>query len=244
VTTSTGLRFTACSGDELVRLGRERAAGYAAAAPFPHAVFDGLFDANELQRVAAEFPALDDPRWITYTGAAEAGKQEASDAAHWGAPVRELLSELSSGPWLGFVEALSGFDSLVADANGGGMHQSGPGARLGVHVDFNRHRELPLERLVNVIVYLNPGWTAGDGGSLELWTATDRVQTIVPLFNRCVVFSSSDRSFHGHPVPVAAGIDSATGETRRRRSIALYYYGRRSEGLPEPHSTVWHPVTT
>jgi 2OG-Fe(II) oxygenase superfamily len=225
--------------DELLRLGRDRATEYAAAAPFPHAVFDGLFDTARLQRVGREFPPLDDPRWKTHPSEFEAGKQEASESQHWGPDVRELISELSSQPWLRFIEGLTGLDDLIADAEGGGMHQSGPGARLDVHVDFNRHSRLELERLVNVIVYLNPGWSAEDGGSLELWSRTERIRTILPLFNRCVIFTASRRSFHGHPAPVAAGIDPATGETRRRRSVAVYYYGRRAEGLPDAHSTIW-----
>ena len=224
---------------DLLRLARERTTEYAAAAPFPHAVFDGLFDPAQLERVADEFPALDDPRWTTYQGAAEGGKQEASDSEDWGPAVRELISELCAPSWVHFVEELTGLDELVPDPHGGGMHQNGPGARLDVHVDFNRHPELPLERLVNVIVYLNPSWTDQDGGTLELWTETERVRSIQPLFNRCVVLSASQRSFHGHPVPVAEGIDPATGETRRRRSIALYYYGRSGEDLPERHTTIW-----
>jgi hypothetical protein len=225
--------------DELLSLGRERATGYAEAAPFPHAVFDGLFDPARLQRVADEFPPPDDSRWNTYGDAAEAGKQDLDDSALWGPEVGGLIAELSTPPWLGFIEALTGHDELVAEPHGGGMHQSGPGARLDVHVDFNRHPELPLERLVNLIVYLNPGWTEEAGSSLELWTETERVRTIAPVFNRCVVFAASERSFHGHPVPVAGGIDAATGESRRRRSIALYYYGRGDGEPPEAHSTVW-----
>lgn len=231
--------WTALADDELLRLGRDRRAEYARAAPFPHAFFDGLFEPAGLDRVAEEFPPLDDPLWKTYGDPSEAGKQEASDPAQWGPGVRQLISELSSQPWLRFIGELTGLAGLVADPEGGGMHQSGPGARLDVHVDFNRHPRLPLERLVNVIVYLNRDWTERDGGSLELWTESDRVRNILPLFNRCVVSSTSERSFHGHPVPVADGVDPATGETRRRRSIALYYYGRRGEGLPEPHSTIW-----
>jgi hypothetical protein len=231
--------LTAPADEELLRLGRDRAADYAAAVPFPHAVFDGLFGPAGLERVAGEFPPVEDPLWKTYGGASEAGKQEASDPAKWGPCVGKLISELSSQPWLGFIEELTGFGDLIADPKGGGMHQSGPGAQLDVHADFNRHPQLPLERLVNLIVYLNPGWTDGDGGSFELWTESERVRSILPLFNRCVVSSTSDRYFHGHPVPVADGVDPATGETRRRRSIALFYYGRTGERLPERHSTIW-----
>jgi hypothetical protein len=209
----------------------ELAEEYARAQPFPHVVLDGLFDAARLERVADEFPAPDDPRWKTYGDAGEAGKQDMQEPERWGPEVSALVDELSAPPWLDFVGAITGCDDLVASPHGGGMHQSGPGASLDVHVDFNRHPDQPLQRLVNLILYLNPGWTEADGSCLELWTETERARSIVPVFNRCVLFEASDRSFHGHPVPVAPG--------RLRRSIALYYYGRTGTELPEEHDTVW-----
>ena len=46
---------------------------------------------------------------------------------------------------------------------------------------------------------------------------------ILPVFNRMVVFTSTDFSFHGHPDPLTCP------EDRSRRSLALYYY---SNGRP------------
>ena len=68
-------------------------------------------------------------------------------------------------------------------------------------------------------MYLNRGWEEQWGGALELWNAdSDRREVRVPpLFNRCVVFTTSDRSFHGHPEPLACP------EGVTRKSMALYY---------------------
>lgn len=228
-------------GEEaLAALARSSSDRYRTAQPFPHIVLDGLFDPAVLTEVADEFPLLSDERWKTYPGEHEAGKQEASESASWGPRVTALLTFLSTEPWLGFVEELTGIAELTADAHGGGMHQSGPGAFLDVHADFNRHRTLDLDRRVNAIVYLNPGWLEEDGGLLELWSEHECMERIVPLFNRCVLFSTSETSFHGHPMPVHDGIDPATGATRRRRSVALYYYSPPIDGRAEAHSTIWH----
>ncbi len=230
----------AISDDELFALGRSSADTYRAAQPFPHAAFDGLFREDPLAEVAAEFPTLVDERWKTYPGEHEAGKQEASESTLWGPKVSALVDYLSSESWLRFVEELSGLGELTADAHGGGMHQSGPGAFLDVHADFNRHPTLDLDRRVNAIVYLNPSWGEDDGGLLELWSESECIERIVPSFNRCVLFSASETSFHGHPAPVRGGVDPATGTTRRRRSVALYYYSPPAEGRTEGHSTIWH----
>jgi hypothetical protein len=58
---------------------------------------------------------------------------------------------------------------------------------------------------------------------------------IPPLFNRMVVFSTTDDAFHGHPEPLQCP------DNESRKSIALYYY---SNGRPEsertaPHSTIF-----
>ena len=64
------------------------------------------------------------------------------------------------------------------------------------------------------------------GGKLELWSPNMQrcERAIAPLFNRLVVFSTTEHSFHGHPHPLACPPD------RSRRSLALYYY---SNGRPE-----------
>src|SRR5436305_5561679 len=45
-------------------------------------------------------------------------------------------------------------------------------------------------------------------------------ERVMPYFNRCVVFSTTSTSFHGHPEPLACP------EDRTRKSMALYYYSK------------------
>ncbi len=44
------------------------------------------------------------------------------------------------------------------------------------------------------------------------------MHTITPVFERCVIFNTHAKSFHGHPEPLA------TTHEITRKSIALYYY--------------------
>ena len=101
--------------------------------------------------------------------------------------------------------------SLLEDANS---------LDIGVHADFSRHYTLPLERRLNVLVYLNRDWKDEYGGHLELW---DREMTacrekVLPAFNRTVIFSTTDWTFHGHPDPLTCPPEMS------RKSIALYYF--------------------
>ena len=73
---------------------------------------------------------------------------------------------------------------------------------------------------VNTFVYLNANWSESHGGHLELWdrNLSACMQRVLPLMGRFVAFSSTDFSYHGHPVPLVAS------QGRARRSLALYYY--------------------
>src|SRR5262249_51795879 len=142
--------------------------------------------------------------------------------AFFGDFTRHLLSELNSATFLQFLERLSGVDALIPDPYffGGGLHQIERGGFLKVHEDFSRHETLRIDRRFNAILYLNKDWDPAWGGALEFWDRdmTRAVQSVLPIFNRCVIFSTTPPSNHGHPDPLACPPD------RTRRSLALFYY--------------------
>jgi Rps23 Pro-64 3,4-dihydroxylase Tpa1-like proline 4-hydroxylase len=216
----------------------EHAPGYAAASPFPHAVIDGLFPDDVLDRVAEEFPAPDSEIWRKFEHA-HSKKLALMDEERMPPTTRQLLYQLNGGAFVSYLEQLTGIDGLVSDPHfeGGGIHQIPRGGRLEVHADFNWHARLRLDRRLNVLVYLNRGWRDEYGGNLELWTRDmSRCEVrIAPVFNRCVVFSTTDFSYHGHPHPLACP------EGMSRKSIALYYYtnGRPADERSEAHSTLY-----
>mmetsp|Transcript_58792 Transcript_58792/g.116494 ORF Transcript_58792/g.116494 Transcript_58792/m.116494 type:complete len:169 (+) Transcript_58792:300-806(+) len=138
---------------------------------------------------------------------------------------KELFHKLKSQGFREFLANLSGIDNLIADPrfHGSGLHFTGPGGNLNVHADFNRYNTgvLSLDRRVNTFIFLNEEpWPDSYGGHLELWSRdmAHCSQRFLPKFGRFVVFSSTDFSYHGHPVPLAAP------RGRGRRSMALYYY--------------------
>jgi hypothetical protein len=61
------------------------------------------------------------------------------------------------------------------------------------------------------------------------------VKKILPVFNRCVVFSTTDTAYHGHPMPLTCP------PGRSRKSLATYYYsnGRPAEETSSAHSTLF-----
>ena len=228
----------ALAHDDLVTTANRHRDRYRSAAPFPHVIIDDLFPEALLRAVLAEFPgarAIDWERFQDGSGR----KLATSDESRMGPRTVALLRALNARPFVAFLERLTGIGGLIPDPElaGGGLHRIERGGFLKIHADFNRHPTHALYRRINVIVYLNAGWKEDFGGHLELWDAgmTRCGQRILPAFNRCVVFATTDATFHGHPEPLTCP------EGWSRKSIALYYYSvaRPAEEISRPHSTLY-----
>jgi Rps23 Pro-64 3,4-dihydroxylase Tpa1-like proline 4-hydroxylase len=212
---------------------------YATAKPFPHIVLDGLFDDAALDAVLREFPGPRDTEWRQFDSVTEKKLGFFHDRSRVSKTIRDFLNDMNSWPMLLWLEALTGIEGLIPDPyfGGGGLHQIEPGGFLKVHADFNVHPKLKLDRRLNMLIYLNREWKEEYGGHLELWDADRKTcrEKILPVFNRTVIFSTTDTSFHGHPHPLT----SPEGVTRK--SVSLYYYtaGRPEEERSAAHDTIF-----
>jgi len=208
---------------------------YASAEPFPHVSLTGVFDPHTLRQINAEFPETAHMGG-SFSGEIQGGKFTESDWEKFGPRTQEFIAACNSGPFLKTLEELTGIPGLVSDPylSGGGQHQSGQGARLKVHSDFNVHPFLNLTRQINMLVYLNEDWDPSWGGQLQLWDQdmSEAVVSVAPNLGQVVIFTTTDTSFHGLPDPIQCPPD------RYRRSLAFYYF--TSDGnTPDPRSTLW-----
>ena len=211
---------------------------YVQAQPFPHIVLDNLFPDEVLDQVLAEFPRPDEIAWRKFDNPTERklGYWHESELRP---ALERFLWRMSSPPVLQFLQTLTGIDGLIPDPyfGGAGPHQILPGGFLKVHVDFNWPPLLKLDRRLNLIVYLNKDWKEEYGGHIELWNrdVTRCERKVLPVFNRTILFSTTDFSYHGHPEPLACP------EGRSRKSVSFYYYtnGRPDEERSAPHDTIF-----
>ncbi|MGZ4809262.1 MAG: 2OG-Fe(II) oxygenase [Thermoanaerobaculia bacterium] len=214
-------------------------ASYAAADPFPHIVLDGLFDDADLDAVLRDFPKPEAMKWAKFDNPMEKKLGFYYETSTIAPAIRSFLDAMNGFEMLLFLERLTGIEGLIPDPyfGGGGLHQIEPGGFLKVHADFNFHPKLKLDRRLNMLIYLNRDWREEWGGHLELWDRDLRAcrQRVLPLFNRTVIFSTTDTSFHGHPHPLT----SPPGVTRK--SVSLYYYtaGRPAAERSAPHDTIF-----
>ena len=103
---------------------------------------------------------------------------------------------------------------------------SSRGGKLNIHKDYSIHPRVdpPKQRKLNLIVYLTEDWNPEWGGALELWShdeknnkPLERVVEVPCIFNRAVLFDTTQNSWHGLPDEIQCPEDI------HRKSIAVYY---------------------
>ncbi|MCA9196984.1 MAG: 2OG-Fe(II) oxygenase [Planctomycetales bacterium] len=216
----------------------EAKARFQSATPFPSICFDNFLEPEFASEVAAAYPSLEEAKKIgrAFKAVNEIGKVQVTDSSRFPGAVGKLHELLASRPVLDFMSMLSGRPELLADEEmvGGGMHQTGPRGRLDVHVDFNYIKDRQLYRRLNILVFLNRQWEESWGGKLELWDGKVKKchHTFLPVFNRCIIFETSEISYHG-----VTAVTCPEGQSRK--SFAAYYYTKQDTPEFAPHSTVF-----
>lgn len=212
------------------------------AQPFRHWVVDDFFTPDFAAGLIREFPAFERGNSLNEDGK-PGGKSVIEQIRGLGPGFTGLDDLVQSTGFLQWLSQASGIPNLRYDPHyfGGGTHENRHGQDLDPHVDFNRHPVDGSHRRLNLIVYLNPEWQADWGGRLELHSdprsPDNRIEHIVPAYNRAVLFETTEWSWHGFD-------RVSLPENRRelsRRSIALYFYTaeRPSEELAPSHSTIY-----
>jgi hypothetical protein len=218
------------------------AAQFAANRPFRHVVMDDFFDDFYCQNLLDQFPHFDTGNARTENG--DVGLKSTVEKIRDLGPAYLDLDELvQSRAFLSLIGRITSIPELRYDPwyFGGGTHENRHGQDLDTHIDFNRHPINHWHRRLNLIVYLNPEWQDDWGGALRLHAdpraEKDEIKSIAPLFNRAVLFETTEKSWHSFP-------EIRLPEHRRslsRKSIAFYFYSeqRPPDELADTHSTIY-----
>lgn len=217
---------------------------FASAQPFPYVVIENFFTEDYARRLVEQFPVPDASLSPNLFGAA--GKKAfRHDLTLLGPAYRMAHQLFGSAEFLNWLGTLTGIERLLYDPTnyGGGTHENYDGRDLRPHVDFNFHPVTKLHRRVNLIVYLNEDWQTEWGGSIALHRdprdPLDEVVAYPPTFNRCIIFETSERSWHSFDrinLP-------ADQKHRTRKSLSLYFYTRErpEHEIHKPHTTFFIP---
>ncbi|MFC7448771.1 2OG-Fe(II) oxygenase [Rhodococcus daqingensis] len=210
------------------------------ATPFPHVLIDDFLDTGFAREALSCWPSYSDAAKMgrEFRTINERRKVQVTDSDRFPPTLRELTAVLASPEFIDTASAIFDIPSLLPDPElvGGGLHQTGPRGRLDVHVDFNYLEDRKLHRRLNILIYFNEGWMPEWGGQLELWNSdvSECVHSFDPIFNRCVIFETSEISYHG--VTEVRCPDDAV-----RRSFAGYYYTKSAptNWAGESYSTIF-----
>lgn len=218
------------------------AARYRDAAPFPHVVIDDFFSPDEAERLLADFPPFDEE--LARGDQGQVGPKAVNTRMRAISPFYNAFCDfLVSREFIDAIERITGIDGLISlPDETGGTHESRNGATLAPHIDYNYYGENPpLHRRLNVLFYLNRTWDEAWGGNLELhsnprnWAENELVSN-APLFNRCIIMETSERSWHGYdPIRIPPELDI----TRKSISIYLFSRTRPAEQVAPRHATFY-----
>jgi len=213
--------------------------------PFKHLYCDNFFSTEFANALLDSFPKLDNSDlWDSSNDPEIEVKMRSKWQSEFDIPdtIIDAIRVLNSSLFLKSVSEKFDIPKLMPDPyfTGGGLNVTVSGGLLDVHVDGNYHDASGLNRRINAILYLNPGWQEGWGGEFGLYdeTGDKLIKKIAPIHNRLVIFDTNDKSFHGLPDPLNFP------EGHARRSIILYYYTKDERPsdqvtIEQPHSALW-----
>ena len=103
------------------------------------------------------------------------------------------------------MSKIFGIIKLMSDPyfSGGGLNVSLKGGLLDVHVDGHYHDASGLNRRINAILYLNPGWKESWGGDFGLYDSTgDNLVKKSILYTTDLLYSTlTTTAITGYPIP-------------------------------------------
>jgi len=207
---------------------------FSEAKPYKHLMIDNFLTEEFANLIYDKFPPLE-LLSRHYHGLNE-NKSEGADFNSFDVSFSQLREALNTEEFKKKVEYITGINDIFStqDNLGCGVHQGKDGSYLDIHIDFNIHHVQKIHRRLNLLVYLNKNWKEEYGGKLELWNedVSKLGQAYLPLFNRCVIFETSEISYHGY-----SKITVPEGETRK--SFYAYYYTEPSSFKGQYHDTVF-----
>lgn len=227
---------------------------YALANPFPHIVIDDFIPEDLALQCYNQMSQHQEWMFDSMMGYPE--DERDSQVNKWWTPfdtdsknriesdmpaVWKCLQYFNSRPFLLFLENLTGIKDLIADVDfeGGGIHKIKNGGRLELHSDYNKHPNKDIWRRINLLLYLTPNWNYN--GHLDLYEKEPlvKVKSILPTFNRAVIFNTTDDSIHGHPTPLVCP------EEVSRYSFALYYFtkDRPEHEKSDSKAAIWYKTS-
>lgn len=219
--------------------------------PFPHCVIDNFFNTDIANKLYENINSLKledaNSKFTNKKSLYEYNKFAFSNIEKLPLSLKDVFVHLNSKEFIEKLEKITGISGLIygdLKLRGAGVHIIKNEGFLGMYTDFNTYNHSihgKLDRRINLLIYMNKDWKSEYKGDLLMYHPDNisEVKRNKPIFNRCVIFNTTNKSVHGHPEPLCVPKDLY------RKSIAVYYYTKKEHGIVDfegdaPHSTLWH----
>jgi len=212
--------------------------------PFDHIVIDDFFPIERAKKLAEEFPEYDHSSWLLYNSPLEKKKSN-NNWYDFPPETYKTFTFLNSTEFIDLLSEKMDIETLYPDIglHGGGWHIHARGGKLNIHLDYSIHPKTGLQRKLNLIIYLTEGWKTEWGGGLELWSHNNKTNkplrrevTIDNVFNRAILFDTTQNSWHGLPQPIECP------EGVYRKSLAVYYMTDPPENVDQRKRALYAPT--
>ena len=179
--------------------------------PYPYGRLDNFLDSSFALELQNEILQIPKESWDRYNNPFEQ-KYTLRDKFNFTPLLQKLFTKLTDKPFVSELSKIVGYELLLdTTRNFWGVHKYDPGDKLDIHVDAGIHPTLELKKQVTLGIYLSYDWKEEYECKLEIWHGEncsnnhakliENVEKIAPLFNRAVVFTCNDYSWHGNPEP-------------------------------------------
>ena len=194
--------------------------------PFDHWIIDDFLDIEDAKKLSKQFIDYDSPEDIVYYHDWIAEKKACNRWDRFPPLTYKTMFNLLSLDFIAQLSQITGIIPLYPDVglHGGGWHMHGEDGKLAIHLDYSIHPKLNLQRKLNLILYLEEDYDPAWGGSLQFWSHDEenqkplkKITEIEPIFNRAILFDTTQHSWHGFPEPIHPP------EGKMRKSLAVYY---------------------
>ena len=190
---------------------------------------DDLLPVEIARRIAAAFPPTADMRLLN---SFRERKYTSKSLDKFDPLIADITFALQDERVIEWIGELTGLKECIGDPHlyAGGISAMAQGHFLNPHIDNSHDGEQKNYRVLNLLYYITPNWQRENGGNLELWDAKVMIPLEVPsLFNRLVLMSTNDKSWHSVNEVKADGV---------RHCISNYYFSPHSpNGYETSHVT-------
>ena len=195
--------------------------------PYPYASQDNILEENFAKALQEEILGIPEEAWDRYHNPFE-DKWTLRDKYAFPPHLSTLFDELQKEEFVNELPTIVGIPLFIDPTrNFWGVHKYNHGDKLDIHVDAGLHPTTKQKKQVTFGMYLSLNWKEEYGCQLEIWrgdsatsnnvTLLERVASIAPIFNRMIMFTCNDYSWHGNPEPASCPEDS------RRIFITISY---------------------